>query len=168
MEAASFIPCYQPAEPNFLSNAFVITFQKVDEGHYWTGTCVNGVQNVLNGFLNKRRAVHKGQQGPASICKLQIRAGSSPAGAQMPLARDHFTNSGYLLQGLAVVFFFFLGFKLCCMVWRVANACNLIIDLRRLCYLQLVQWTTTWFDLDSQKDELEKAFSFLSCQPEHF
>ncbi len=41
------------------------------------------------------------------------------------------------LLPLAVIFFF-LGFKFCCMVLRVAKARALIIDLRRLCYFQLI------------------------------
>ena len=42
--------------------------------------------------------------------------------------------------------FFPLGFKFCCIVLRVANARDLIIDLRRLCYLQ---WITTQIDSDN-------------------
>ena len=42
--------------------------------------------------------------------------------------------------------FFPLGFKFCCIVLRVANARDLIIDLRRLCYLQ---WITTQTDSDN-------------------
>ena len=42
--------------------------------------------------------------------------------------------------------FFPLGFKFCCIVLRVANARDLIIDLRRLCYLQ---WITTQTDSEN-------------------
>ena len=41
------------------------------------------------------------------------------------------------LAHLCCCLFFPLGFKFCCIVLRVANARDLIIDLRRLCYLQL-------------------------------
>ena len=77
---------------------------------------------------------------------LQTRKALAAAGAQMQRARDHFAD---FLHSLAVIFCFPLGFKFCCMVLRVANARALIIDLRRLCYLQPVQWITTRADLDN-------------------
>ena len=61
----------------------------------------------------------------------------------MPRARDHFAD---FLHSLAARFFFPLGFKFCCMVLRVANTRALVIDLRRLCYLQ---WITTRSDSDN-------------------
>ena len=66
--------------------------------------------------------------------------GLAAAGARMPLGRDHFAD--FRLAASCCVFFP-LGFKFCCMVLRVANALALIIDLQRLCYLQLVQWIST-------------------------
>ena len=50
------------------------------------------------------------------------------------------------LAHLCCCLFFSLGFKFCCIVLRVANARDLIIDLRRVCYLQRI---TTQTDSDN-------------------
>ena len=91
-------------------------------------------------FLNRGRAVRKSTQASASQKKRWQQ--------QAPRCSGRETIA--LISCIVLLWFFFsLGFKFCCMVLRVANARALVIDLRRLCYLQPVQWITTQPDSEN-------------------
>jgi hypothetical protein len=59
------------------------------------------------------------------------------AGAQTPLAAKHFADFSLAVAHFCCCLFSCLGFRFRCIVLRVANDSDLIIDLRRLCNLQL-------------------------------
>ena len=86
------------------------------------------------------------EQSRASMCKLLVKHV-----CRQPLAPRCSGRETISLISCKVLLHFFspLGFKFCCMVLRVANARALVIDLRRLCYLQPVQWITTRADSDN-------------------
>ena len=100
----------------------------------------DGPRTVMDVLFNRGRAVRKGTQASASKKK-----------RGQPLApRCCWRETISLISCIVLLWFFFsLGFKFCCMVLRVANARTLFIDLRRLCYLQPVQWITTRADSDN-------------------
>ena len=146
MEAAPFISLPSASS---LSNAFVIFLPE------------SGLRPFLDCYIRPRRpkrfeqVFKTGGRVPATPSNSQqAQKELAAAGAQMPLARAHFAD--FRLAASCCVFFS-LGFKFCCMVLRVANARDLIIDLRRLCYLQLVQWITTRLDSDFQKGKSENG-----------
>ena len=122
----------------FLWDAFVVFSQKVAVGHFSMSQTVTSFQGVFGtGFKQSRRdtaKVGKSQQRPANQ---SIRRRPDAAGGK---AFRRF------LAHFCCCLFFPLGFKFCCIVLRVANARDLIIDLRRLCYLQ---WITTQTDSDN-------------------
>ena len=123
----------------FLSDAFVVFSQKVAVGHFSMFKTVTSFQGIPGtGFKPSRRDTAKGS-------KPQQRAAKPK---QPPAPRRRWRESVSLISccRLLLSFFFPLGFKSCCIVLRVANARDLIIDLRRLCYLQ---WITTQTDSDN-------------------
>ena len=132
----------------FLSDAFVVFSQKVAVGHFSMFQTVTSFQGIFGtGFKPSRRdtaKVGKSQQSPANQ---SIRRRPDAAGGK---AFRRF------LAHFCCCLFFPLGFKFCCIVLRVANARDLIIDLRRLCYLQ---WITTLLS----KSGPTISVHFLSC-----
>ena len=119
----------------FLSDAFVVFSQKVAVGHFWMFQTVTLFQGIPGtGFKLSRSDQAKGS-------KRQQRA-AKPKQPPAPRRRWRESISPICCCGLLLS----LGFKFCCIVLRVANARDLIIDLRRLCYLQ---WITTQTDSDN-------------------
>ena len=113
----------------FLSDAFVVFSQKVGKGHFRCSKQLHRSSEFLERGSNRhavtrqRAANHsKGQQSQSSR-----RRPDAAGGKAFRRFLAHF----------CCCLFFPLGFKFCCIVLRVANARDLIIDLQRLCYLQL-------------------------------